>query len=121
MSLENIDTKPILGDISADQLLKDITEIVIEQQSESLRILSDIETKLEQGHWKENDKLMIIIATHGMPKMPHLDKSHHVDTLDGSVNVDHLEKIIALTESKKVSKKNGEYDHYRKKKVQRIN
>ena len=30
MSLEHIDTKPILGDISAEQLLKDITEIVIE-------------------------------------------------------------------------------------------
>lgn len=48
MSLENIDTKPILGDISAEQLLKDITEIVIEHQSESLRILNDIEKKLEK-------------------------------------------------------------------------
>lgn len=48
MSLENIDTKSILGDISADQLLKDITEIVIEHQSESLRILNDIEKKLEK-------------------------------------------------------------------------
>ena len=47
MSLEHIDTKPILGDISADQLLKDITEIVIEHQSESLRILNDIEKKLD--------------------------------------------------------------------------
>ncbi|MBC5834193.1 polyphosphate kinase 1 [Flavobacterium sp. F372] len=57
MSLENIDTKPILGDISADQLLKDITEIVIEHQSESLRILNDIEKKLEkEGIYIINEK-----------------------------------------------------------------
>lgn len=57
MSLEHIDTKPILGDISADQLLKDITEIVIEHQSESLRILNDIEKKLEkEGIYIINEK-----------------------------------------------------------------
>lgn len=57
MSLEGIDTKPILGAITADQLLKDITEIVIEQQSESLRILNDIEKKLEkQGIYIINEK-----------------------------------------------------------------
>ncbi len=48
MNIENENTEEILGGISADKLLKDITEIVIEQQSESLRILSDIETKLEK-------------------------------------------------------------------------
>lgn len=41
------DTIKLLGGITAEQLLKDITEIVIEQQSESLRILSEIERKLE--------------------------------------------------------------------------
>lgn len=57
MSLENIDTRPILGDISADQLLKDITEIVIEHQSESLRILNDIEKRLEkEGIYIINEK-----------------------------------------------------------------
>ena len=57
MSLEYIDTKPILGDISAEQLLKDITEIVIEHQSESLRILNDIEKKLEkEGIYIINEK-----------------------------------------------------------------
>jgi polyphosphate kinase len=57
MSLENIDTKPILGDISAEQLLKDITEIVIEHQSESLRILNTIEKKLEkEGIYIINEK-----------------------------------------------------------------
>lgn len=57
MSLENIDTKPILGEISAEQLLKDITEIVIEHQSESLRILNDIEKKLEkEGIYIINEK-----------------------------------------------------------------
>jgi len=48
MNIEQENTEKILGGISADQLLKDITEIVIEHQSESLRILSDIEAKLEK-------------------------------------------------------------------------
>jgi polyphosphate kinase len=57
MTLEKIDTKPMLGDISAEQLLKDITEIVIEHQSESLRILNDIVKKLEkQGIYIINEK-----------------------------------------------------------------
>ena len=48
MNIEQDNTEKILGGISAERLLKDITDIVIEQQSESLRILSDIETKLEK-------------------------------------------------------------------------
>jgi polyphosphate kinase len=47
MSLESTETEKILG-VPAEQLLKEITEIVIEQQSESLRILSEIEKKLEK-------------------------------------------------------------------------
>ncbi|CCG53280.1 Polyphosphate kinase [Flavobacterium indicum GPTSA100-9 = DSM 17447] len=57
MSHEGVDTKNILGNITAEQLLKDITEIVIEQQSESLRILNDIEKKLErEGIFIINEK-----------------------------------------------------------------
>lgn len=48
MNIELENTEKVLGGISAEKLLKDITEIVIEQQSESLRILSDIEEKLEK-------------------------------------------------------------------------
>ncbi|WP_445721663.1 polyphosphate kinase 1 [Flavobacterium sp.] len=48
MRFENIDDEKVLGGISADKLLKEITEIVIEHQSESLRILSEIEQKLEK-------------------------------------------------------------------------
>ncbi|MCO6163507.1 polyphosphate kinase 1 [Flavobacterium sp. NRK F7] len=48
MRFENVDSEKILGGISAEQLLKEITEIVIEHQSESLRILSEIEQKLEK-------------------------------------------------------------------------
>lgn len=48
MNIEQENTEKILGGISAEKLLKDITEIVIEHQSESLRILSDIESKLEK-------------------------------------------------------------------------
>lgn len=46
MSLESAESEKILG-VKAEQLLKEITEIVIEQQSESLRILNEIENKLE--------------------------------------------------------------------------
>ena len=46
LSLSGISGMKILGGISAQQLVKDITEIVIQQQSESLRILNNIEAKL---------------------------------------------------------------------------
>lgn len=48
MLLEKVDAAKILGGISAEKLLKEITEIVIEQQSESLRILDEIEKKLQK-------------------------------------------------------------------------
>jgi polyphosphate kinase len=48
MNIEQEKTEKILGGITAEKLLKDITDIVIEHQSESLRILSDIEEKLEK-------------------------------------------------------------------------
>lgn len=48
LSLSGVSGEKVLGGISAKQLLKDITEIVIQQQSESLRILSIIEKKLQQ-------------------------------------------------------------------------
>lgn len=48
LSLAGETGEKLLGGISAQQLLKDITEIVIEQQSESLRILSVIEKELEK-------------------------------------------------------------------------
>ncbi|NHM07485.1 polyphosphate kinase 1 [Flavobacterium sp. CYK-4] len=47
LSLSGISGEKLLGGVSADQLLKEITQIVIQQQSESLRILSIIEKKLE--------------------------------------------------------------------------
>jgi len=47
LNMSGITGEKLLGGISAQQLLKDITEIVIEQQSESLRILNSIEKKLE--------------------------------------------------------------------------
>jgi polyphosphate kinase len=47
LSLLGISGEKVLGGISAEQLVKDITEIVIEHQTESLLILKDIETKLE--------------------------------------------------------------------------
>lgn len=47
LSLSGETGEKVLGGISAKQLLKDITEIVIKQQSESLRILSLIDKKLQ--------------------------------------------------------------------------
>ena len=47
LSLSGKSGEKILGGISAQQSLNDITEIVIEQQSESLRILNSIEAKME--------------------------------------------------------------------------
>ena len=40
LSLSGISGKNLFGGISAHQLLKDITEVVIQQQNESLRILN---------------------------------------------------------------------------------
>ncbi len=54
LSLSGISGEKLLGGISAQQLVKDITEIVIEQQSESLGILNSIEKKLE------NENIFII-------------------------------------------------------------
>jgi len=48
LSLSGVSGEKVLGGITAKQLVKDITEIVIQQQSESLRILSIIEKKLQQ-------------------------------------------------------------------------
>jgi polyphosphate kinase len=47
LSSSGISGENLLGGVSAKQLLKEITQIVIQQQSESLRILSIIEKKLE--------------------------------------------------------------------------
>ncbi len=57
MYQEKVDTRITIGNVSPEQLLKDITEIVIEQQSESLRILNEIEKKLQkEGVYIVNEK-----------------------------------------------------------------
>lgn len=48
LSLEGQTGERVLGGVTAQKLLNDITEIVIEQQSESLRILSLIEKQLQK-------------------------------------------------------------------------
>lgn len=58
LSLSGKSGEKVLGGITAQQLLKDITEIVIQQQSESLQILNNIEAELE----KEN--IFIIDENH---------------------------------------------------------
>ena len=46
LSMSGVSGEKILGGISAQQLVKDITEIVIKQQAESLRVLNEIEKQL---------------------------------------------------------------------------
>jgi polyphosphate kinase len=58
LSLSGISGKNFFGGITASQLLKEITEIVIQQQAESLKILNTIESQLE----KEN--IFIIDENH---------------------------------------------------------
>lgn len=48
LSLSGKTGEKILGGITAQQLIKDITDIVIKQQSESLRVLETIERQLEK-------------------------------------------------------------------------
>ena len=48
LSLAGISGENVLGGITAQQLVKEITEIVIKQQAESLRILKIIEAQLEK-------------------------------------------------------------------------
>ena len=47
LSLSGVSGEKILGGISSQQLVKDITDIVIHQQAESLKILTIIEAKLK--------------------------------------------------------------------------
>ncbi len=68
LSLSGETGEKILGGITAQQLVKDITAIVIKQQSESLRILSIIEKQLE----KEN----IIIVNENQLCQEHQDFVH---------------------------------------------
>lgn len=70
LSLSGKTGEKILGGISAQQLVKDITAIVIQQQSESLRILSIIEKQLE----KEN----IIIVNENQLCQEHQDFVHEL-------------------------------------------
>ena len=46
LSLSGLTGEKILGGISAQQLVKDITKIVIKQQTESLQVLQQIENEL---------------------------------------------------------------------------
>lgn len=58
LQMEGKSGKKVLGGISSDELLYDITDIAIKQQADSLRILSDIEEELKnQGIYiiHEND------------------------------------------------------------------
>jgi polyphosphate kinase len=48
LSLSGVSGEKLLGGISAQQLVKDITKIVIKQQNESLKVLGEIEKQLEK-------------------------------------------------------------------------
>ncbi|HPW98570.1 MAG TPA: polyphosphate kinase 1 [Flavobacterium sp.] len=48
LSLSGVTGEKLLGGITAQQLVKDITKIVIKQQNESLKVLGEIEKQLEK-------------------------------------------------------------------------
>ena len=75
LSLTGETGEKILGGISAQQLVKDITEIVIKLQSDSLKILSDIEKELE----KEN--VIIINETQIAPDQENFVKDFFIQTV----------------------------------------
>ncbi|WP_282787568.1 polyphosphate kinase 1 [Flavobacterium croceum] len=62
LSLSGQSGEKLLGGISAQQLVKDITEIVIKQQAESLKILQIIENKLKE------ENIIIVDETEVLPE-----------------------------------------------------
>lgn len=75
LSLSGISGEKYLGGISAHQLIKDITEIVIQQQSESLRILGNIEAELE------TENIFIITEDQISPKQEAFLKDFYMQKL----------------------------------------
>jgi polyphosphate kinase len=75
LSLTGETGEKILGGISAQQLVKDITGIVIKLQADSLKILSDIEKELE----KEN--IIIINETQISPDQENYVKDFFIQTV----------------------------------------
>jgi polyphosphate kinase len=75
LSLSGISGEKYLGGISAHRLIKDITEIVIQQQSESLRILGNIEAELE------NENIFIITEDQISPKQEAFLKDFYMQKL----------------------------------------
>ncbi|WP_163410324.1 polyphosphate kinase 1 [Flavobacterium ajazii] len=75
LSLSGISAEKYLGGMSAHQLIKDITEIVIQQQSESLRILGNIEAELEA------ENIFIINETQITPKQECFLKDFYMQKL----------------------------------------
>ena len=75
LSLSGVSGEKVLGGISAQQLVKDITEIVIKQQSESLKVLKKIEQQLE----KEN--IIILNETQVDPDQAEFIKDYFIQTV----------------------------------------
>ncbi len=75
LSLTGETGEKILGGISAQQLVKDITEIVIKLQADSMKILSDIENELE----KEN--VIIVNETQMSPDQENFVKDFFIQTV----------------------------------------
>ena len=75
LSLTGETGEKILGGISAQQLVKDITDIVIKLQADSMKILSDIEHELE----KEN--VIIVNETQMSPDQENFVKDFFIQTV----------------------------------------
>lgn len=114
LSLSGISGKNLFGGISAHQLLKDITEVVIQQQNESLKILNIIESKLE------TENIFIIDENHISPEQEIFLKDFFIQRLSPeliTIILNDLAEFPILKDSvgylavKLVMKKNAEV-HY---------
>ena len=114
LSLSGISGKNLFGGITAQQLLKDITNIVIEQQNESLRILNIIEAKLQ------TENIFIIDENHISDEQEQFLKDFFIQKLSPeliTIILNDLAEFPVLKDSlgylaiKMVLKKNAEV-HY---------
>lgn len=114
LSISGISGKNLFGGITAHQLLKEITEIVIQQQTESLKILNSIEGQLE------TENIFIIDENHISAEQEIFLKDYFIQSLSPeliTIILNDLAEFPVLKDSvgylavKLVMKKNSEV-HY---------
>lgn len=88
--------KKVLGGIRADQLMREITKIVIQKQSESLEILSDIQKQLE------NHNIFIIRENEVLPSQEQFIREYFLQKVSpalANIVLNDLEELPRLKDS----------------------